>query len=55
VLYSKFGKLLAAKFDEDFTYSVLNDDFQLEIGEYVCLIDPQWDTTNDNDPHYRTI
>jgi len=55
VLYSKFGKLLARKFDKDFTYSSLNDNYSLDIGEYVILIDPWWAGTVENDIRYKNI
>jgi hypothetical protein len=55
VLYSKFGKLLATKFDEDFTYGSLNDDYSLDVGDYVILVDPKWHGTVDNDIRYRHI
>ena len=55
VLYSKFGKLLATKFDEDFTYGSLNDDYSLDVGGYVILVDPRWDRTVENDHRYRNI
>lgn len=55
VLYSKNGRLLATKFDEDFNFCCLNDNYSLDIGDYVILVDPKWDSTIENDPRYRSI
>jgi hypothetical protein len=42
VLFAKSGKYITNKFEDSFTYSILNDGFNLDAGEYICLIDPIW-------------
>ena len=55
VLFSASGKLIHAKFESDFNYVIVNDEFSLEPDDYICLIDPVWNVTAETDASFQQI
>lgn len=55
ILFTKSGKFVAEKFDLNFSFSLLNDNFNLEAGEYLCLIDPIWNEVASKNDAYKKI
>lgn len=55
VLMTKQGKFVNARFGSRFMFSLLNDDIELEAGEYVFMVDPLWNESAGFEEDYTDV
>mmetsp|Transcript_2732 Transcript_2732/g.3760 ORF Transcript_2732/g.3760 Transcript_2732/m.3760 type:complete len:180 (-) Transcript_2732:112-651(-) len=49
------GEFISGRYGSRFTFSLLNEQIELQPGRYTLMIDPYWNETSTNDTMYKEV